>query len=130
MRWSAGWAAPACPQGPTLEEPWRGYVSLGDAGSRRAFLATIRTLVDPGRQTVSALERLPALAHIPTLLVWGARDRLSPVAHGRAAQRAIPGSRPEVFEGSGTPPHLSDPARFVALLREFAGGGASPAVAS
>jgi hypothetical protein len=36
------------PSGPDVEEPWRGYVSLGDAGSRRAFLATIRTLVDPG----------------------------------------------------------------------------------
>jgi pimeloyl-ACP methyl ester carboxylesterase len=119
------------PAGPDVEELWRGYVSLGDAGSRRAFLATIRTVVDPGGQTVSALERLPALAHIPTLLVWGARDRLIPVAHGRSAQRAIPGSRLEVFEGAGHAPHLSDPARFVALLREFAAGGdARPAAAS
>ena len=119
------------PSGPDVEELWRGYVSLGDAGSRRAFLATIRTVVDPGGQTVSALERLPALAHIPTLLVWGARDRLIPVAHGRAAQRAIPGSRLEVFEGAGHAPHLTDPARFVALLREFAAGaGARPAAAS
>ena len=119
------------PLAPDVEELWRGYVSLGDAGSRRAFLATIRTVVDPGGQTVSALERLPALAHIPTLLVWGARDRLIPVAHGRAAQRAIPGSRLEVFEGAGHAPHLSEPARFVALLREFAAGGDTrPAAAS
>jgi pimeloyl-ACP methyl ester carboxylesterase len=105
--------------GPDLEELWRGYVTLGDAETRRAFLATIRTVVDPGGQTVSALERLPALAHIPTLLVWGARDRLIPVAHGIAAQQAIPGSRLEVFERAGHVPHLSDPQRFVALLREF-----------
>src|SRR6266498_2865839 len=71
--------------GPDLEELWRGYVSLGDAAARRAFLATIRTVVDPGGQTISALERLPALAHVPTLLVWGARDRLIPAAHGIAA---------------------------------------------
>jgi len=106
--------------GPDLEELWRGYVSLGDAEVRRAFLATIRTVVDPGGQTVSALERLPALRHIPTLLVWGARDRLIPISHGVAAQQAIPGSRLEVFEEAGHVPHLSDPARFAALLREFA----------
>jgi pimeloyl-ACP methyl ester carboxylesterase len=106
--------------GPDLEELWRCYVSLGDVGARRAFLATIRTVVDPGGQTVSALGGLPALAHLPTLLVWGARDRLIPVSHGLAAQRAIPGSRLEVFEGAGHFPHLQDPARFAALLREFA----------
>jgi pimeloyl-ACP methyl ester carboxylesterase len=105
--------------GPDLEELWRGYVTLGDAETRRAFLATIRTVVDPGGQTISALEWLPALAHIPTLLVWGGRDRLIPVAHGIAAQQVIPGSRLEVFERAGHAPHLSDPQRFAALLREF-----------
>jgi pimeloyl-ACP methyl ester carboxylesterase len=105
--------------GPDLEELWRGYVSLGDAEARRAFLATIRTVVDPGGQSISALERLSALAGIPTMLVWGARDHLIPVAHGLAAQQAIPGSRLEVFEGAGHAPHLADPPRFAALLREF-----------
>jgi pimeloyl-ACP methyl ester carboxylesterase len=105
--------------GPDLEELWRGYVSLGDADKRRAFLATIRTVVDPSGQMISALERLPALAHIPTLLVWGARDRLIPVAHGIAAHQAIPGSQLEVFERAGHAPHLSDPPRFAALLRDF-----------
>jgi pimeloyl-ACP methyl ester carboxylesterase len=113
--------------GPDLEELWRGYVSLGDAEVRRAFLATIRTVVDPGGQTVSALERLPAVAHIPTLLVWGARDRLIPVSHGVAAQQAIPGSRLEVFEEAGHVPHLSDPSRFAALLREFVATPPTPA---
>lgn len=113
--------------GADLEELWRGYVSLGDAEVRHAFLMTIRTVADPGGQTISALERLPALAHIPTLLVWGARDRLIPVAHGVAAQRAIPGSRLEVFELAGHAPHLSDPLRFARLLREFV--AATPASA-
>jgi pimeloyl-ACP methyl ester carboxylesterase len=113
--------------GPDLQELWRGYISLGDAEVRRAFLATIRTVVDPGGQTVSALERLPALTDIPTLVVWGARDRLIPVAHGVAAQQAIPGSRLEVFEEAGHSPHLSDPSRFAALLREFVATTPTPA---
>jgi pimeloyl-ACP methyl ester carboxylesterase len=99
---------------------WRGFASLGDAGARRAFLATVRTVVDPGGQAVSALERLPALAGIPTLLVWGARDPMIPVAHGIAAQRLLPGSRLEVFDTASHAPHLSDPQRFVELLRDFA----------
>ena len=113
--------------GPDLQELWRGYVSLGDAEVRRAFLATIRAVVDPGGQTVSALERLPVMTGIPTLLVWGARDRLIPVAHGIAAQQAIPGSRLEVFEKAGHSPHLSDPSRFAALLREFVATTPMPA---
>src|SRR6266542_323243 len=113
--------------GPDLQELWYGYVSLGSPEVRRAFLATIRTVVDPGGQTVSALERLPALAHLPILLVWGARDRLIPVAHGVAAQRAIPGSRLEVFEKAGHAPHLTDPPRFAALLREFVATTPTPA---
>ncbi len=113
--------------GPDLQELWNGYVSLGSPEVRRAFLATIRTVVDPGGQTVSALERLPALAHLPILLVWGARDRLIPVAHGVAAQRAIPGSRLEVFEKAGHAPHLTDPPRFAALLREFVATTPTPA---
>jgi pimeloyl-ACP methyl ester carboxylesterase len=114
--------------GPDLEELWRGYVSLGDADKRRAFLATIRTVIDSRGQMISAVERLPALAHIPTLLVWGARDRLIPVAHGIAAHQAIPGSRLEVFERAGHAPHLSDPARFAALLRDFVASTPPPEV--
>jgi pimeloyl-ACP methyl ester carboxylesterase len=98
----------------------RGYASLGDAAARRAFLATLRTVVDLGGQKVSALERLPALAGIPTLLVWGAADPVIPAAHGRTAQQRLPGSRLELFDTDSHAPHLKDPLRFAALLREFA----------
>jgi pimeloyl-ACP methyl ester carboxylesterase len=57
----------------------------------------------------------------------GARDRLIPVAHGVAARQAIPGSRLEVFEQAGHSPHLSDPPRFAALLREFVATTPTPA---
>jgi pimeloyl-ACP methyl ester carboxylesterase len=105
--------------GPDLQKLWRGYVSLGEMAAQHAYLETLRTVVNRGGQTVSALERLPALVDIPTLLVWGARDPMIPVAHGITAQRLLPGSRLEVFDQAGHAPHLSDPLRFATLLQEF-----------
>jgi pimeloyl-ACP methyl ester carboxylesterase len=105
--------------GPDLTEAWRGFASLGDAASRRAFLATARGVIDPGGQTVTARDRLPVLATVPTLLVWGARDRLIPCWHAVTAQQTIPDSRVEVFERAGHFPHLDDPDRFTRVLRAF-----------
>jgi pimeloyl-ACP methyl ester carboxylesterase len=112
-----GWRAPS-----DVREAWRGFTSLSDAESRRAFLATTRAVVDPGGQTVSAHDRLPMAAGIPTLIVWGTRDRMIPTWHAYAAHQAIPGSRIELFEGAGHFPHLDEPERFARLLDEFIAG--------
>src|SRR4051794_32724861 len=77
--------------GPDLEEMARGFGSLGDLDTRRAFVQTVRAIIDPGGQRVSARDRLYLAAELPTLIVWGARDRMIPLAHGIAAQRAMPG---------------------------------------
>ena len=104
-----------------VREAWRGFTSLSDADNRRAFLATTRAVVDPGGQTVSAHDHLPAAAGIPTLLVWGTKDRMIPPWHALAAQEAIPGARLELFEGAGHFPHLDEPERFAQVLGEFIG---------
>jgi pimeloyl-ACP methyl ester carboxylesterase len=104
-----------------VREAWRGFTSLSDADSRRAFLATTRAVVDPGGQTVSANDRLPAAAGIPTLVVWGTKDRMIPPWHAIAAQKAVPGARLELFEGAGHFPHLDEPERFAQVLGEFVG---------
>src|SRR3954454_19764059 len=44
--------------GPDLGEMARGYASLGDAEARQAFVHTIRAVIDPGGQRVSANDRL------------------------------------------------------------------------
>ncbi|HSK54601.1 MAG TPA: alpha/beta fold hydrolase [Jiangellales bacterium] len=102
-----------------VTEGWRGFVSLADAETRRAFLATSRSVIDPGGQTVTAVPRLSLVAQLPTLLVWGARDRLIPLRHGILAAQSIPGSRVEVFESAGHYPHLDDPDRFTRVLLDF-----------
>jgi pimeloyl-ACP methyl ester carboxylesterase len=104
-----------------VREAWRGFTSLGDADSRRAFLATTRAVIDPGGQTVTARDHLPMTTEIPTLVVWGTRDRMIPTWHATTAQQAIPGSSVHLFEGAGHFPHLDDPEKFVRVLRDFMG---------
>jgi pimeloyl-ACP methyl ester carboxylesterase len=97
----------------------RGFASLDNNGSRQAFLHTVRSVIEPSGQRVSAHDRLALAALIPSLIVWGERDSIIPVAHGAAAHEAMPGSRFEVIPGAGHLPHDADPARFAAVLADF-----------
>jgi pimeloyl-ACP methyl ester carboxylesterase len=101
------------------DEVARAVSSLSDAEARRAFLLTLRSVVDHRGQRVSARDRLHLTALMPSLVIWGGRDRVIPVAHGRRAHEEMPGSRLEVFDDAGHFPHLSDPARFVDVVSDF-----------
>ena len=76
-------------------------------------------MIDPGGQTVSARDRLYLAEAVPTLIVWGHRDDIIPVAHAHAAHELLPGSRLEIFEGAGHFLHVEQPLRFADLLRDF-----------
>ena len=102
-----------------IAEVARGHASLADGEARAAFLHTLRTIVEPGGQRVNAADRLYLADELPFLLIWGGRDRIIPVAHGRAAQELVPSSRLEIFEDAGHFPHLDDPQRFLDLLCDF-----------
>ncbi|HST47488.1 alpha/beta fold hydrolase [Jatrophihabitans sp.] len=106
--------------GTDLAEAWRGLGDL-DAEGRRAFLATVRSVIDPGGQTVTAWGHLPMTTAVPTLLVWGAKDRIIPSWHAVTAQTGFPGCRVEIFQRAGHFPHLAEPERFAALLAGFIG---------
>jgi pimeloyl-ACP methyl ester carboxylesterase len=105
--------------GPDIAEMARGYASLADAEARSAFLHTVRAVIDHSGQRVSAADRLYLSSMLPSLIVWGRRDPLIPAAHGESAHRLMPGSCLEIFEDAGHFPHLDDPIRFAAVLREF-----------
>ena len=104
---------------PSVEQSWYAYASLADAESRRAFLRSLRAVVGPSGQAVSAQDRLYLAAHLPTLIVWGGRDRMVPVAHGRAAHEALPASDLVVIERAGHFPHSEDPATFARAISDF-----------
>jgi pimeloyl-ACP methyl ester carboxylesterase len=92
---------------------------LERAGSREAFLQTLRSVIDLRGQRVSGVDRLYLLGPVPTLIVWGERDNTIPVAHGRAAHEAIPHSRFEILPGAAHFPHLEDPNGLADVLVDF-----------
>jgi pimeloyl-ACP methyl ester carboxylesterase len=104
---------------PRIHEGWQAYSALADPDTRRAFVRELRSVVEFGGQVVSAKDRLYAAAGHPTMIVWGDRDAMIPVSHGRAAHDLIPGSRLEIFEGAGHFPHAEYPDRFAEVLSEF-----------
>lgn len=106
---------------PRVTEMWRSYRSLIEPENRRAFLRTMRAVIDPGGQSVSAIERLYLAGGLPTLIVWGSDDRIIPVSHAFQAQEAMPHSRLVVFDGVGHFPHAEVPDRFVEVLVDFIG---------
>ncbi|MFO1337958.1 MAG: alpha/beta fold hydrolase [Burkholderiaceae bacterium] len=62
-----------------------------------------------------------ATLKLPTLVIWGGRDRLIPPANGDHFVRDIAGSRLVVFPELGHVPHEEDPARTLAAVKDFLG---------
>lgn len=114
-----GFAAVGMRPSADVAEVARGYASLAETGRRKAFLATLRSVVGTEGQRVAASDRLYLAESVPMLIVWGASDPIIPARHGEETHRALPGSRLEVFEDTGHMPQLEQPGHFVAVLESF-----------
>jgi pimeloyl-ACP methyl ester carboxylesterase len=88
-------------------------------GARKAFIQTLRSVIDVHGQRVSARDRLYLLGGFSTLIVWGERDNTIPVSHGLAAHGAIPGSSFVTLPRAAHFPHLEDPGGLADALDEF-----------
>jgi pimeloyl-ACP methyl ester carboxylesterase len=102
-----------------LAEIGRAYALLSDSDARGAFLHTLRAVVDFEGQRVTALDRIELTKRFPSLIVWGDRDRVVPVDHGRQVHQLVPNTYLAVFEHAGHFPHRDDPDRFVEVVDEF-----------
>ena len=105
--------------GHDLREVGRGYASLVESDAQAAFLHTLRGVIDPGGQRVSAMDRIYLAEDMPTLIVWGDRDPIIPIAHGRAAHQSIPGSSLVEIPAAGHWPMLDQPDLFCDELADF-----------
>lgn len=68
--------------------------------------------VDKGLAAIRALK-------VPTLILWGGKDRLIPVENGHKFAADIAGAQLVVFEDLGHVPQEEDPQRTVQALRQF-----------
>src|SRR5919204_6024796 len=96
-------------KGVYLQAIARALRPLERPGARKAFLQTLRSVIDFQGQRVSARDRLYLLTGFPTLIVWGECDNTIPLEHGRWAHMAIPGSHLVTLPRAAHFPHLEDP---------------------
>ena len=106
-------------KGAAVQAVVRALRPLQEPGSRQAFLQTLRSVIDPRGQRVSAVDRLYLLETMPTLIVWGERDRTIPIAHGLAAHTAVSHSQFATLPRAAHFPHLEDPEGLASVLLEF-----------
>ena len=104
---------------PLLTEVWDSYTRLTDARAQRAFVHTIRSVIDVAGQRVSARDRLYLAQEVPTLIVWGDRDAVIPVEHAHIAHELMPDSRLELVEDAGHFLPFEQPEMLEGLLRDF-----------
>jgi pimeloyl-ACP methyl ester carboxylesterase len=82
-------------------------------GNRRALGQRVQQL-----ERVDHSARITALK-LPTLILWGGRDRLIPLAEAQVFKRLINGSELVVFDDLGHVPHEEDPARTLGEVRRW-----------
>lgn len=75
---------------------------------------------------VRELERLlPRIRHIPTLLIWGSRDRVVPLRSAQGLRSALPQAELVVLDGAGHLPYEEMPQEFNRVLTGFLEGRAT-----
>lgn len=83
---------------------------LQDDGRRRAFLATVRSVVGPQGQLVRATDKFESVTDPSSvLIIWGEEDSTVPMTHGIRAHEMLAGSGFVSVPGAGHHPHVDAP---------------------
>ena len=85
---------------------------------REALIKTARLI--SAKDLARYVRRLKTI-EVPTLVLWGRRDRVVPLRFGRRLARNLPNARLSVIDHCGHTPHKDRPAAVVAALKQFAG---------
>jgi pimeloyl-ACP methyl ester carboxylesterase len=91
------------------------YATSVSAGT--AYLSsTLRLFAGPrGQREVLTAGEMAGLG-VPTMVVWGERDRLLPLRHAHRAASLIPGARLEIIGDSGHSPNWESPHRVMRAI--------------
>jgi pimeloyl-ACP methyl ester carboxylesterase len=111
--------------GSSSGEEGRRYVAASSAmnaepGTARAFSRTVRDVIGFGGQTRHFLHRAHEVKTFPPIAVlWGERDSLIPIAHGRRFVERVSGAVFQPFPGCGHYLHQEQPEAFVHAVQAF-----------
>ncbi len=105
--------------GRDAEEVLAVFDALPNTLARTAILRTLRSGVDWRGQVITMLDRAYLAEGMPTKIIWGRRDAIIPLGHGKLVNASMPGSDLEIFDEAGHFPHHTDPERFVTIVRDF-----------
>ena len=95
----------------------QGYAEpFHDPGSRHAFIATARAILDANKSRMGAHYRT---IQQPTLLVWCRSDRIVPLATGRRLKRLLPNAELAVLNRCNHLPQDEVPKALLATLHSF-----------
>ena len=89
---------------------------LQDPRRLTGFVSTVRSVVGPEGQRVSALDKLEVVDPSRVLIMWGDADPMLPMAHGENATDLLPGSRLLIVPGAGHHPHNDAPEMVLGAL--------------
>ena len=96
-----------------LVEGFVARINLPDA--KYAFKSTLENSAN----TQIGLERLKLIEDIPTLILWGIKDKVIPTIHSELFKEAIRNSRIEIIQDAGHAPFAEKPDQVCEILRNF-----------
>lgn len=103
------------PEAPAaLRDKWHGIMAGMDKQGTAAALVAMAYRPD-SRPTLAAID-------VPTLVVVGEHDAITPLAEARILHDGIKGSVLEIIPGAGHVPPVEQPDRFTGVLRSFLEG--------
>jgi pimeloyl-ACP methyl ester carboxylesterase len=109
-------------QPPFIPGPVRAKLAAQLRGSAQWYDRIVADMLESARldagEGVMSMVDLATIS-VPTLVVWGDRDTLFPLAHAQHLARAIPNVKLEVLEGVGHCPHIESPVRLARAVRAF-----------
>lgn len=56
---------------------------------------------------------------VPTLIIWGARDKYVPLAEGKIIASLIPNAKLEIIKGGKHGLHIHEPEKFLEVIKNF-----------
>ena len=90
-----------------------------DLKYRRSVSATVLATLASFRSNPPFLDARLKDIKVPTLVVWGGQDMLTPLELSERFVKGIPGARRIVIEGAGHTPQVEAPKEFARAVKGF-----------